>query len=153
MIQLFARIEDILPTEWWVLRAPDKFMDPEEAVLAENDMDCKKTWLYDISRNGITYQLKVHPSGHIADGNCRYWCARARHTYISPLPHRAGFLPVDVKFFTGFYPHDNWRVKEPVFAMNPTYPNTDHLTKDAANKYNFRPEEMFQGAFLRKRKI
>ena len=89
MIQLYAKLEDITPTEdKWTNPVPDEMMaDPEEAG------HFKYTdWLEDIKKNGIKYALKIHPNGLIADGNFRYWCAKELG-----MTH----VPVDIWWFMG----------------------------------------------------
>ena len=143
MIQLYARIEDIIPTEHNILKEPTSFHDPEEAILADNEMNCLKTFLASIKKTGIKYQMKLRPDGHIADGNCRYWCGRAGRMFHATHPYQAGFLPIDVKFFVGRYNPYDWRAKEPVLALRTQYPNTDHITYGTPNKYNFQGNPLF----------
>ena len=147
MIQLFARIEDIIPTEPNILIPIENFMDPEEAILADHNFNCISAFLPSIQEHGIKYQLKIHPSGHIGDGNCRYWCGRADRKFFPLHPHQAGFLPIDVRFFTGFYPHDNWRVKQTV-SLKPMW--QDPVISPG---FNYQPAEMFLSARERKRRL
>ena len=143
MIQLFARIEDIIPTEHWVLEEPKNFYDPEEAILADHEMNCKEAFLPSIREEGIKYQMKVRPDGHIADGNCRYWCARAGRTAYMGHPFKVGFLPIDVKFFVGRYNPFDWRIKQPVEQYARGYTAKD-IPFGTPNKYNFQMNPLFE---------
>ena len=90
MIQLYAKLSDITPTEGKevdYIDSPEKCSDPEE--FGKNNYT---DWLDDIRENGIKYALKIHPNGLIADGNFRYWCAKE-------LGHE--YVPIDLYFYMG----------------------------------------------------
>ena len=87
MIQLYAKVADLTPTE-------DKWVEP-----AENHNDLEEAghfhytdWINDIQTNGMQYCLKVHPNGLIADGNFRYWCAKDLGME---------YVPIDFFFYMG----------------------------------------------------
>ena len=90
MIQLYAKLSDITPTEGKQVdevESPNDCADPEEFGMTNY-----KDWLEDIVLNGIKYALKVHPNGLIADGNFRYWCAKE-------LGYE--YVPIDLMFYMG----------------------------------------------------
>lgn len=80
--QIYMNIYDIIPTEGkWVKPCTyEECVDKEGYGLKEGiGIFEYEGWLEDIREHGIKYALSVHPDGHIADGNFRYWCAR--HLY------------------------------------------------------------------------
>jgi hypothetical protein len=106
-VQLYVHISDVLPTEPAIMPLPEKFNDPDEAKLAENNMDTIPTWIDDIKVNGIKYALSIDGRGTIRDGNGRYWTARELGIE---------YLPISFRFLTrrkGLYP------KEPVKKLAP----------------------------------
>lgn len=76
MIQLYAKLSDLVPTEPSKLDTPTHFNDPDEEVLLDNDMDCLKAFKKDIFLNAMKYAIVISDRGLIQDGNCRYWCAK-----------------------------------------------------------------------------
>jgi len=112
-IQLFARIQDIIPTEYWIVKPIDskKIIDPDEKNFSKGCFNSLKMWKDDIRKNGIKHPLYVHPSGHIADGNGRYWCARK----LFKEGHKEfAYLPIDLYFLTGY--RDNYYPKPPIIS-------------------------------------
>jgi len=95
MIQLYARMEDLTPTEG---KEVDPVASPEDcADPSEFGMTHYTDWLEDIRTNGIKYALKVHPNGLIADGNFRYWCA---------VDLGMEYVPIDLFWFMGMTVND-----------------------------------------------
>ena len=91
-IQVFVRTDDLIPNEPAILPLPDRFNDPDEEILKDNDMDAIKTWGEDIRENGIKYSLAIDKFGNIRDGNSRYWIAK--HLGIE-------YVPVNFEFMAG----------------------------------------------------
>ena len=79
MIQLYAKLEDLRPTE---------FKD-DVASIADY-----KEWYDSIKEEGIKNMLHVDSSGFIRDGNARYYIAKL-------LGHE--YLPISWQFFTGLH--------------------------------------------------
>jgi len=95
MIQLYAKLEDLTPTEGKEVdevESPEKCADPSEFGKTKYT-----DWLDDIRENGIKFALKVHPNGLIADGNFRYWCAKE-------LGYE--YVPIDLFWFMGMTVND-----------------------------------------------
>jgi len=95
MIQLYAKLADITPTEGkWVraLKSKKDCADPDEFGHYHY-----KDWLEDIKENGIKYALKIHPNGLIGDGNFRYWCAKKLGIE---------YVPIDLMFYMGMTVND-----------------------------------------------
>lgn len=99
MIQLYANIYDILPTEGHTVKPV-----PFEQLADKSEMDHwhYSSWLNDIRENRVKYQLKLHPSGHLGDGNFRYWCLRHLFEGNQLNNFQWGIVPVDLAFFLGF---------------------------------------------------
>lgn len=99
MIQLYAKVSDLKPTEPAKLEYKGYFNDPDETILLANDMDCVKAFKDSIEKEGFKYALVVDQYGTICDGNCRYWCAVALNIE---------YVPINVNYFFGadksFYP-------------------------------------------------
>lgn len=76
VIQMYAKLKDLTPTEPNQLTYQGYFNDPDEEIMLEYDMDCIKTYAEDIKLNGMKYAIQINAEGTILDGNCRYWCAR-----------------------------------------------------------------------------
>ena len=111
MIQLYANIYDIIPTEGtWVNKVPYAFLADKD----EWNHWTADSWLKDIKKNGIKYQLHIHPSGHVGDGNFRYHCAKQlRHLYI----------PINPYFFFGLSQPStkSISVRSPILLPNSPY--------------------------------
>ena len=75
MIQLYARLADLTPTE-------------AKTIKGSHYTD----YLEDIRQNGIKLALQIHPNGLIGNGNFRYWCAKEL---------KMEYVPVDLWFFCG----------------------------------------------------
>ena len=90
VIQLYAKVHDVIPTEQKEVKAWEDataYSDPDEVGKWKMEQ-----WLDDFKQNGIKYQVRMHPSGHVADGNFRYWGARELGW---------DYIPIDVMFYTG----------------------------------------------------
>jgi len=95
MIQLYAKVADLTPTEGKEVDGVDTI--EECADPAEFKHTHYTDWLEDIRLNGIQYCLKVHPNGIIADGNFRYWCAKELGV---------DYVPIDLPFYMGMSMND-----------------------------------------------
>lgn len=88
LLQLYVKTTDVIPTEQKEVEPAKETVDPDEmgkwSYLA---------WLDDFKENGIKHQLRIHPTGHIGDGNFRYW-GGGRHLKME-------YLPIDITFFLG----------------------------------------------------
>lgn len=97
-IQLYANIHDIIMTE-------DRWVHPvKHEQLADKDEWnhwTYDTWLESIHKAGIKYQAKIHPSGHISDGNFRVWCARHLFEQNNINNWQWAMIPIDLQFFIG----------------------------------------------------
>lgn len=101
-IQLYANLYDVWPTEHWKLQLPDNpddLVDPAEKVLYATNGDCIKAFQKDIQKNGVKFQVKLHPSGLIGDGNCRYW--GLRRSWEKTFNARFFSVPIDLPYFLG----------------------------------------------------
>ena len=77
MIQLYAKLSDLSPTE-------------EKLQVSTIEEFCK--WFDSIKEDGIKYQLHVDHRGKIRDGNARYYIAqRLGHTHV----------PISWQYFLG----------------------------------------------------
>ncbi len=92
MIQLYAKVSELTPTE-------DKWVEENYNPIDPDELGKFKytDWLDDIKKNGIKYCLKVHPNGLIADGNFRYWCAKELGLE---------YVPIDFFFYMGLSMND-----------------------------------------------
>jgi len=97
-------IFDIIPTEGRYVKpcTYEKCVDKDGYGLEEGvGIFESKGWLEDIREKGVLYSIKVHPDGHIADGNFRYWCYRDLWEETGNWKWR--FIPIDIWFFNGNY--------------------------------------------------
>jgi hypothetical protein len=97
-------IFDIIPTEGRYVKpvSYEECVDKEGYGLIEGvGIFESKGWLEDIREKGALYSIAIHPDGHIADGNFRYWCYRDLWEETKDWKWR--FIPVDIWCLTGIY--------------------------------------------------
>ena len=121
MIQLFAKTYDLIQTEGKTVdyQPLDACSDPDEYGKTHY-----MEWYEDIKGNGIKYALKVHPDGHIADGNFRYWCARR---LVEEGFHSFKFVPIDFDFFTGIKHESQYFTVRKEFIENASWDFTQKM--------------------------
>ena len=116
-IQLYVKIEDVYPTEHWIINLPpdpSMLVDPAEKILYKTGGNCLTAWKEDIRQNGILNQMKIHPSGLVGDGNGRYWCSR--ENWQSTQNARFRYLPIDLNYFMGLdYQEGRLNIRKSLF--------------------------------------
>ena len=93
MKQIFMDIYDIIPTE-------GKQLDTRLGGICHYSY-----WIEDIREKGALFSIKVHPDGHIADGNFRYWCYR--HLYEETKDNKWRYIPIEISYLIGNYKYDD----------------------------------------------
>jgi len=99
LIQLYAKLYDVIPTEQKEVKLWEDatvYADPDEVGKWKYQQ-----WLDDFRKNGILKQVRIHPEGHVADGNFRYWGSRDLFLKNQIDNYKWGFLPIDLPFLLG----------------------------------------------------
>ena len=104
MIQLYAKLSDVVPTEQEHMPHFEPHLQAQTKLLMER-------WRDEIPKNGIYDALKVNPDGTLSDGNARYIIAQEQldKCYKEMFPYASGaarilkwaFLPIDLNWFLG----------------------------------------------------
>lgn len=94
MIQLYAKLNDLIPTETF----------EQVSSIAEY-----RDWQWSIVLNGIKYMLHVDHNGYIRDGNGRYWIQFNRNKE---------YVPISWQYFTGLQLNTNHPYR-PYYDINP----------------------------------
>ena len=84
MIQLYAHINDLIPTE------------PRDRIYKDyNAPERIERYKPSMRKDGVMYQKRINPDGSISKGNTTYWICKDLGI---------DWLPVDISWFTGYMP-------------------------------------------------